>query len=102
MIDENLLLEDLIYCKGLGRRSFEAVLETINKQPKIEWIPVSERLPEKEHSMYWTTHEDGSIVMHGYSKNLGFIYNWEIGEKREIMGDVIAWMPILKPEPYKE
>lgn len=68
-----------------------------------EWIPCSEMLPEDESIMYWTTHEDGSIVMHGYMKKNGFIYNWEVDdlEKRKRQGDVIAWMPLLLPEPYK-
>lgn len=69
-----------------------------------EWIQCSERLPEDESIMYWTTHEDGSLVMHGYTKKNGFIYNWEVDdlEKRKRQGDVIAWKPISLPEPYKE
>ena len=68
------------------------------------WIPCSERLPDNESIMYWTTHEDGSVVMHGYTKKNGFIYNWEVDdlEKRKRQGDVIAWMPLPLPEPYKE
>lgn len=69
-----------------------------------EWIETSERLPEDENTMYWTTHEDGSLVMHGYSKAHGFIYNWEVHdlEKRKRQGGVIAWMPLLLPKPYKK
>ena len=77
---------------------------TIKRQPKVgEWIPCSEGLPEDEGIMYWTTHEDGSIVMHGYTKKNGFIYNWEVDdlEKRKRQGGVIAWMPLPLPEPYK-
>ena len=80
-------------------------LNCIEKQPKVgKWIPVSERLPEDETLMYWTTHEDGSLVMHGYKKRNGFIYNWEVDdlEKRKRQGQVIAWTPIFEPEPYKE
>lgn len=69
-----------------------------------EWIETIERLPEDENAMYWTTHEDGSLVMHGYSKTHGFIYNWEVHdlEKRKRQGGVIAWMPLSLPEPYKK
>lgn len=84
----------------------------IKEQPKIatdtnvgcKWIPCSERLPEDETLMYWTTHEDGSLVMHGYKKRNGFIYNWEVDDlgKRKRQGQVIAWTPIFEPEPYKE
>lgn len=79
---------------------------TVAKNATVEgeWIPVSERLPEDENTMYWTTHEDGSLVMHGYSKAHGFIYNWTVHdlEKRKRQGGVIAWMPLSLPEPYKK
>ena len=67
MIDEKKLLDDLIYCEGLGRKSLEAVIELIKAQPKTDcsecsrrkfyqqgyqdglnadkWIPCEERLP---------------------------------------------------------
>lgn len=70
MIDEKKLLDDLIYCEGLGRKSLEAVIELIKAQPKTDcfdcsrrkwymkgyqdglntykWIPCEERLPECE------------------------------------------------------
>ena len=66
-------------------------------------MPCSEGLPEDEGIMYWTTHEDGSIVMHGYTKKNGFVYNWEVDdlEKRKRQGGVIAWMPLPLPEPWK-
>ena len=68
-----------------------------------KWIPCSERLPDKEYELYWTTHEDGSIVLHGYTKKNGFIYNWEVDdlELRKRQGGVVAWMLIPQPEPYK-
>lgn len=48
MIDEERLIEDLIKCKELGRKSCEVVDELIRNQPKIGgWIPCSERLPDK-------------------------------------------------------
>ena len=33
LISKEKLLESLIYCKELGRRSLEAVKKTINEQP---------------------------------------------------------------------
>lgn len=69
-----------------------------------KWIHVSERLPDDEELLYWTAHEDESVVLHGWSKTNGFIYNWEVDDlkKRVKMGNVVAWMPIFKPESYKE
>lgn len=68
-----------------------------------KWIPCSEKMPDKEYELYWTTHEDGSIVLHGYTKKNGFIYNWEVDdlELRKRQGRVVAWMLIPMPEPYK-
>ena len=67
-----------------------------------EWVPCSERLPDKEDCLYWTTHEDGSVVLHGYLKENGFIYNWEVDDldKRARQGQVIAWIPIFEPQSY--
>ncbi len=99
--DGRLLYSDHV-CTG---DDVEDIIKLIEEQPKGgEWIPCSERLPDDESIMYWTTHEDGSLVMHGYTKKNGFIYNWEVDdlEKRKRQGDVIAWMPLPLPEPYKE
>ncbi len=84
--------------------TIEKIMKEIEGMPTVDrWIPCSERLPEDESVPYWTTHEDGSIVMHWYSKECGFTFNWEVKdlEKRKRQGRVIAWMPILQPEPYK-
>ena len=106
MIDEKKLIEDLneiTYNVQDADDLFESVTECINRQPKVgEWIPCSERLPEDETLLYWTTHEDGSLVLHGYKKSNGFIYNWEVDdlEKRKRQGQVIAWIPIFEPTSY--
>ena len=74
----------------------------IRSQQKVgEWMPASEGLPKEEHKWYLTTHEDGSLIPHKYTKQHGFILNWEIFDlkKRERQGDVVAWLQL--PEPYK-
>lgn len=108
-IDEKKLIEKIkhrqktFYGYEEGFSELDNVIAMIEHLPKVgEWIPCSERLPEVEGTMYWTTHEDGSVVQHGWSERHGFIYNWELGEKRARMGTVIAWMPMFKPIPYKE
>ena len=77
--------------------------EDLEEQGVMKWIPCSERLPEKEGELYWTTHEDGSVILHGYTKSNGFIYNWEVDdlEKRKRQGGVVAWMLISQPEPWE-
>ena len=88
----------------------ETVLNFVKEQSSVtdtnvggKWVPCSEKMPDKEYELYWTTHEDGSIVLHGYTKKNGFIYNWEVDdlELRKRQGRVVAWMLIPMPEPYK-
>lgn len=96
--------EELIKALQYDRQQYDKGFNDGCKANTQRWIPCSERLPEDESTIYWTTHEDGSIVMHGYTNKNGFIYNWEVDdlEKRQRQGDVIAWMPLILPEPYKE
>lgn len=71
MIDENKLIEDLIECKELGRKSCVAVTDIINNQPKIRgWIPCSKKMPKPEEEVLVLTksgtittamYEDGTI-----------------------------------------
>ena len=117
MIDEKKLIEVIKNVQNTMRETnkkpvpvdareiFTLFIGMVEKQPKVgEWIPVSERLPNGEDGLYWTTHEDGSLILHGYTKNNGFIYNWEVDdlEKRKRQGEVIAWMLIPEPEPYRK
>lgn len=103
-------LEKVTVTEGITfETGFKQILTDIKNQPTVEakpveWILCSERLPENEKLLYWTTHEDGTVMLHGWLKTNGFIYNWEVDdlEKRKRMGQVVAWMPIFEPEPYKE
>lgn len=63
-------------------------------KPKQEWIPCSERLPEK-NGVYLVTGENGHVFEYDYSD---FTTH---NEKWSFMGiNVIAWMPL--PDPYRE
>ena len=107
MIDEKKLIEILsknsIFEK-ITNAEGKNIFNIIDEQPKTDWITCEVEMPKDETLMYWTTHEDGSIIMHGYLKRNGFIYNWEVDdlEKRKRQGNVVAWMPIFKPQPYKK
>lgn len=105
LISRKALLELYEGLDGQGLKvPVEVVVQNIKDIPTVDrWIPCSEKMPKDESVPYWTTHEDGSIVMHWYSKECGFTFNWEVEdlEKRKRQGRVIAWMPILLPEPYK-
>lgn len=56
---------------------------------KGEWIPVSERLPEKNTKVYLACCDDGYISSIMYDSG-----RWLINDT-----NIIAWMPL--PEPYK-
>ena len=103
---EKQKIDNDAYC----RMCIDSMKELIEEQPSVtdtnvggKWVPCSEKMPDKEYELYWTTHEDGSIVLHGYTKKNGFIYNWEVDdlELRKRQGRVVAWMLIPMPEPYK-
>lgn len=64
----------------------------------IDWIPVSERLPEASGT-YQATCMDGRIYRSTYAKFQCKLKRWELTGARSYW-KVIAWMPL--PEPYKE
>lgn len=100
MIDEKKLLDDLIYCKGLGRKSLEAVIEVIKNQPQADkWIPCEERLPIIEEEPSEDEHNVGKRFL--ITDSEGYVYEstfWK-GEN-DFEHYAIAWMP--KPQPYKK
>lgn len=122
MIDEKLLMEEIqqrinhvpkgekvdskFYFNCGFNNALIKIYDFVQSQPKVgEWIPCSSGvMPDREDGLYWTTHEDGSVILHGYSKEHGFIYNWEVDNlcKREKLGQVIAWYMIPLPQPYRE
>ena len=58
-----------------------------------EWIPVSERLPEKDDLVLATVWD---AVVIAWRNRYG---KWESAEDMYEKGDVTAWRPL--PEPYK-
>lgn len=132
MIDEKSLLKNFLSADGIEFKmnfkteSEEAIIESlqefadklregvlnlIKSQPKInEWIPVSERLPNKDE--YFKN--DGRFIVTDGNRVYQSLYDpysahcfrtlvvYEYGSRAnyEIDNCVIAWMPL--PEPYKE
>ena len=62
--------------------------------PKQEWIPVSERLPEKE-GLYIVTDDSGGVAWASES----FYMPLDDGGAYWDYANVTAWMPL--PKPYK-
>ena len=67
-----------------------------------QWIPCSERLPEKEKKCYWVCTDDGYQFQCRWTNVFGFYesddWTWSIFDKPQY-SKIIAWMPL--PEPYK-
>ena len=76
---------DVGYIQGLEDGRNEA-------RPQGEWIPVSERLPEKGNQSYLVTVDYGEGIICSCQR---FFFNDEIGWNDNC---VIAWQPL--PEPY--
>ena len=67
-------------------------------EKKMEWIPCSERLPDKFVVPVLITLDNGIIKTANYSELSG---KWYVGDEHIVyeMDNVIAWMPL--PEPYE-
>lgn len=86
-----------IYATELWAMPEEKFLEWLNaealeKQEQDRWIPVTERLPEKEGCYMVTVKNDHERI---YSKTA-----WYAGDGWFARQDIIAWRPL--PEPYTE
>ena len=93
-------------CKdeGLATDSFYKDCPLPKVQLVNQWIPCSERLPERDADYLVTINSDyfygeGSIVLMAYSENKWWYYNDEQGYVDWFTDEVLAWMPL--PEPYK-
>lgn len=91
LIPHNDILDKHIY------DTLEAVIETINKQPKIDsWIPCSEKLP-KVKGLY-------TVIVSDYDGEHVRMYSFDPSDPKDIEFwstglDIKAWQ--LKPEPWK-
>lgn len=65
-------------------------------EKKTGWIPVSERLPEKNVEVLATTEWGAVTIAEMYSANDWFIHE---GATNVDADELTAWMPL--PEPYK-
>lgn len=71
----------------------ESIEELPSAEPKTGWIPVSERLPDKEERILVTVWGDVDVA---WRDKYGI---WESDEYMYEKDDITAWMPL--PEPYK-
>ena len=92
------------YKHGLPGSALDIVNTLLNDFEQDEkengWIPVSERLPEKNKDVITTVKYSGFMGMYGRWLKTAFIDDYGEWNGECIGGEVIAWMPL--PEPYKE
>nr|DAT28666.1 MAG TPA: Protein of unknown function (DUF551) [Caudoviricetes sp.] len=92
------------YKYGLPGSALDIVNTLFNDLEQDEkengWIPVSERLPEKNKDVIATVKYSGFMGMYGRWLKTAFIDDYGEWNGECIGGEVIAWMPL--PEPYKE
>ena len=79
----------VIHCKSEDEQ--KKVIERLS----TDWIPVSERLPEKHKDVIATVKYSGFCGMYGK-----WLKTASINDYGEWNGEVIAWMYL--PKPYKE
>lgn len=127
MIDEKKLIEDIVntptknqnevvsYLCGSADRQNE-IIDIINAQPKLnEWIPCSERMPEKDGDYlvwYFVDENRQGYEVSNFDTDMGengeFGY-WQDYYDNQTLGfldsewiefeTVVAWQPL--PEPYE-
>lgn len=102
----NVNREELIKALEYDRNQYEKGYAD-GKKNNIEWIPVTERLPEKNMPCLLTVGKFHLIQIGTYSDLMGTInhkifWRGEYGENsfENITEYVIAWMPL--PKPYEE
>lgn len=102
MIDEKRLIKRFIQLKGsdsLANMFINDVIREINNQPKIgEWIPCSERLPNKDEYLK----DDGRFIVTDGNRRYQSHYDIYDGNFNtcdfSIDNCVIAWQPL--PDAY--
>ena len=91
-------------------KAYEKIIQLQYEEPKQQWIPCSERLPDKKRETYWVCTDTEDQCQCRWTNNPFGINNpFEIDESAEWRWSifdtpqytkVVAWMPL--PEPYKE
>lgn len=95
MIDGKRLIKDIDNkVAGLTNMQIFKIMDIIEEQPKVyEWIPVSERLPDKDELVLCSLNPDNPTIIHlVIISRFDNSHHWHDGI-------IKAWMPL--PEPYK-
>ena len=86
-------LEEWVDFSGVAE-AYDMAIEAL-EQPKWEWIPCSEMLPDgRLNKSYLVQDKDGRLAVGTYTN-----WGWMFGH---YMNDPVAWMPLPKPYERKE
>lgn len=107
LIDQIALKESIAFSAIM--RDGKSLEKIIDEQPTItfepQWIPVTERLPNKEEKSYWVCLEGGGQCqcrwtndMYGLGANEWSKWGWHVMDKPQY-SVVVAWREL--PESYK-
>ena len=81
----------------------EGLMKSIHDGFHMEWIPVTERLPDPNDDtlklVNYIDHREGAMVWIGWHEMEDVWYIDGQAHSREYGDEVIAWMPL--PEPWK-
>lgn len=100
LVPEKYMADKVIY------NVLESVIDIINDQEEVVWIPCSEQMPEDDAAVLITVNGRYNNIIFENAILLGSYYKgdkpeWEInGFENWTDPQVIAWMEL--PEPYKE
>ena len=87
----------------INEKEFDTAISALEKQLNGGWIPVSERLPEKE-DIYQVTIKYKNFAGIHLTVRTAIYENkkWNIHGPQPVISNIkiIAWQPL--PEPYKE
>lgn len=96
MIDEKKLIERFEHTPAL-RKIAHNLVRIVEEQPKVgEWIPVSERLPNKEELDRYGAEFIVMIKGAGKPTTLYLMRSGKWVDEEYEVYDVIAWMPLPK------
>ena len=106
MIDEKKLIEEIESYRG--DIFADEIIEIIKHQPKAEWIPCSERLPEENgcYLVAWKTIPMIDRTQSHFYEIVEFdpddeaLWISSIEQAKGLEYEIIAWRPL--PEPYRE
>lgn len=93
-------------CCGGCREAVQIAAKRLGQEEQQRWIPIEERLPEKENGKYLVTIKYEHLCGHGvYIRIMGYCAGtrkWYSTTTEEWIetGSITAWMPL--PEPYQK